>query len=328
MRINTGSGRINRNKQNKPHNIVLELTYGCNRRCPLCFKQVRDLPPGEYHFMSISTAITIAEQLKPFQPLRLQFDSRGEPFLNPNWKKIIQIFRKKLPTSQIHVISNGDLVDHELAKTYFRIGGNILSLDCYTGTFNERKQYYKTCNEYTVHIDQKDGFQPYKRNNPKTTKELILIPDNFEKNRKGLRQWNNLAGNIDFQIGKDYDMTPLEKPLLKPCTLPFKDLIIRYNGDIRLCFLDGENNKTPYGNIYRINLQDYWYNDKRLNTIRTLLYNKLRIMYPCNQCNYGVGGVFSFIPKYKKMTDKQIQQLYNKHTNIQTIKQRKTINNH
>ena len=291
---------IKKNKQNKPYNAVIELTYGCNRRCRLCFTQVRHLIRGEYYFMSIGTAKKIADKLKVFDPMRLQFDYRGEPLLNPQWRKIISLFRKTMPKSQIHLITNGDFLDMDIAKQFFKIGGNILSVDCYDGCFDERVEYYKSNKIFRVHIDGETDFNPYERHNPKTTHEMLLIPDNFAENKKGLRSWNNLAGNIDFKSAR-YE--PLEKPLEKPCILPFKDLVIRYNGDIRLCYLDGENNPSIFGNIKNIDIEEFWYNNLRLNLIRTLLYNKLRVHPPCNQCDYGVGGVFSFIPKYKTISE-------------------------
>ena len=94
---------------------------------------------------------------------------------------------------------------------------------------------------------------------------------------------------------------------------PIKDLVIRYNGDIRLCYLDVENNPSIFSNINNIDLEEFWYNNPRLNLIRTLLYNKLRVHPPCNQCDYGVGGVFSFIPKYKtisKLNKRKIKDKY------------------
>ena len=301
------------NKQNKPQNAVIELTFGCNRRCKLCFRQVRHLKRGEYYFMNLSTAKKIADSLKVFDPMRLQFDYRGEPLLNPHWKKIIRLFRKKLPNSQIHLITNGDFLDMNIAKQFFKIGGNILSVDCYDGTFKDRVNYYISNDTFTVHIDGKDDFQPYARHNPNTTREMVLIPDNFHTNKKGLRQWNNLAGNLDYKSAEKLGMKPLEKPLFKPCILPFKDLAIRYNGDIRLCCLDGENNNSIFGNIHNIDIEDFWYNNKRLNLIRTLLYNKLRIHSPCNRCDYGVGGVFSFIPKYKRIPEPKLDELKQKY---------------
>ena len=301
------------NKQNKPQNAVIELTYGCNRRCKLCFRQVRHLKRGEYYFMNLGTAKKIADSLKVFDPMRLQFDYRGEPLLNPQWKKIISLFRKTLPKSQIHLITNGDLLDMETAKQFFKIGGNILSVDCYDGSFEERVNYYKSNNVFNVRIDGETDFNPYRRNNPKTTREMVLIPDNFAENKKGLRQWNNLAGNLDYKSASKLGYEPLEKPLFKPCILPFKDLVIRYNGDIRLCCLDGENNASIFGNIHNIDVEEFWYNNSKLNLIRTLLYNKLRIHPPCNKCDYGVGGVFSFIPKYKTIPQEKVEKLKEKY---------------
>lgn len=136
--------------------------------------------------MTLSTAKKIADSLKVFDPMRLQFDYRGEPLLNPNWRKIIGLFRKTLPNSQIHLITNGDFLDMNTAKQFFRAGGNILSVDCYDGTFEERVNYYKSNEVFKAHIDGEDDFQPYKRHNPKTTHEMVLIPDNFAENKKGI----------------------------------------------------------------------------------------------------------------------------------------------
>lgn len=41
-------------------------------------------------------------------------------------------------------------------------------------------------------------------------------------------------------------------------------------------------------NIHNIDLEEFWYNNPRLNLIRTLPNNKLIVHLPCNQCDYGV----------------------------------------
>lgn len=305
---------IRHKKQHKPYSVTLEMTYGCNRRCILCFRQVRTLKRNELYFMNLETAQLIAKKLKPFDPLRLQFDYRGEPFLNPKWDKIIKIFRKTLPNSPIHVMSNGDNVNHKIAKKFFAVGGNILSLDCYDGTFDSRKDYYKSNKFYSVYIDGETKFSAYTRQDPKTTRVLLLIRDNFEENRRGTREWNNLAGNIDFNKGETLGIKPLTKPLEKQCVMPFNNLAIRYNGDIRLCCLDGANNTSPYGNIKNTDLEHFWYNNKKLNTIRTLLSNKLRVKYPCNQCDYFGGGRFGFLPKYPTLSDEKVEEIKSKYS--------------
>ena len=295
-------------EQHKPYNAILELTFGCNRRCILCYKQLRDLKKGEFKFMSLETAKRIAEGLAPFDPIRIEFALKGEPLCNPHWDKIIQILRANLPQSQITMDTNGDFLTINNVKKFFKSGGNILSVDCYGNTLDERKELYK---QFNLHIDGVyDGFDVFKRNNPKTTHEIVLVPDNFKNKQSLTRKLCNMAGSIDFEKGKLYGMYPLEKPLFKHCTKPFREISFLYNGDIKICCSDGNKDSKVYGNVYRTDIVDFWYNNKELNLIRTLLYNKLRIIYPCNKCDYYGGGRVGFLPKYKTIPPKKIEELW------------------
>ncbi|MER2089023.1 MAG: hypothetical protein ABS920_04735, partial [Sporosarcina sp.] len=72
-----------------------------------------------------------------------------------------------------------------------------------------------------------------------------------------------------------------------------------------------------YGNVFRTNIVDFWYNNKDLNLIRTLLYNKLRIVYPCNKCDYYGGGRVGFLPKYKTIPQEKVEKLKEKYADYQ-----------
>ena len=52
------------NSLNKPWSSQIELTYGCDNRCPMCYKQILEKPINEYDFMSLSTAKAISSKMK------------------------------------------------------------------------------------------------------------------------------------------------------------------------------------------------------------------------------------------------------------------------
>lgn len=260
--------------------------------------------------MSLETAEKIGERLAPFDPMRLEMAFRGEPLCNPNWLKILKIFRKHLPGTQITMYTNGDYLSVENVKKFFDNGGNVLSVDCYDDTLEKRIKLYK---DFSVNIDGESDFDLFCRNNPKTTQEIVLIPDNF-RIKKGLnRQLCNLAGNIDFKKGIAYNIRPLKKPLIKHCVKPFREIAILYNGDIKLCCLDGSETTKIYGNVYTTDLEDFWYNNKALNIARTMLYNKLRVTPPCNVCDFFGGGRFGFLPKYKTIPEDTVKKIKEKY---------------
>ena len=59
---------------------------------------------------------------------------------NSNFSKLIDEAVKKGLTPYGSALN---FMNNEVAKQFFKIGGNILSVDCYDATFNERVNYYK-----------------------------------------------------------------------------------------------------------------------------------------------------------------------------------------
>lgn len=137
-----------------PWSIQIELTFGCNRKCKFCFKQV--LNNSKRKFMSIKTTQKVAMELKVFDPTILKFAMRGEPLLNKNWLDIIGIFHENMPKSKILVTTNGDALTVDKIKNFYDVGGNILLVDCYNGTLEERTNL--KCSNQSTHQKKKIEF--------------------------------------------------------------------------------------------------------------------------------------------------------------------------
>ncbi len=302
--------KITNNSLKRPWSTQMEMTFGCDNRCPMCYHQVLDKPIGEYQFMTPKTAKEIATKMNNagWNGIRIEFAMRGEPTLNPNFTKNIKIFHKYLDKSSITASTNGNKLTPELVKEYYKAGGNVLVVDCYDGNLPEREKYYKQ-HGFTVTNYYEDDFNPYARN-PKA--KVITLMDDVKTNskKKRTRILHNMAGNVDWSRVKYYGLKPLEKPIERKCVKPFREIIFLYDGTIPLCCQDGDI-KTHLGNIYHINdLNHFWQKNTRLNMSRLLLYNKRRDkLTPCNECD-SIGGMrIGLLPKMKILTPQQIEKI-------------------
>jgi len=202
---------------------------------------------------------------------------RGEPLLNPNFLEIVKILREHLPRSKIITTTNGDRLTPELAREYFKIGGNILLIDCY-----DKKiiKYYQLYSELNPQIVDEPGNKPY---TPKTRTKTYLIR-NITQTNTPTRKLSNLAGNMTKKAQQKYKQE-IQTPLKQICTRPHGELIIFYNGKIGLCCHDG-NMKQTLWDIQKGKLKQYWNQNQKLNKIRTELKNGNRTNPLCKQCNY------------------------------------------
>ena len=300
---------VSNNSLNRPWSTQMEMTFGCDNKCPFCYKQVLHKPKGEYDFMTPDTAYEISSKMKKagWDGIRLEFAMRGEPFLNPYLYKNINIFRKNLPSSQILVTTNGNHLNPEKVVKFFKAGGNILLVDCYKNDIEKRKKIYK---DFTVYDYYDDDFNPYHRHNPKTTHAICLMENIALKNNEmKTRVLLNMGGNVDYKKIKRFGVTPIEAPYEKKCVKPFREIIFMWDGTIPLCCEDADR-QYVLGNIFKIDdLSIFWQKNKKLNLCRLLLFNKNRYNAPCKNCDFTGGMRIGFIPKMKILSKDEIKKV-------------------
>lgn len=293
----------------RPWSTQIEMTFGCDNRCPFCYKQVLNKPREEYEFLTPKTAkeISIKMNKSGWDGLRIEFALRGEPLLDPYFFKNINIFHKYLPNSQILVTTNGNNLTPKKAIKFFKAGGNILVVDCYKNDLNKRKKIY---NNFKVYDYYEDDFNPWERHDPKNTHVIVLL-DNLAKrnNEKKTRVILNAGGNVDFNKTKKFGIFPLKEPIKYKCSKPFREIIFLYDGTIPLCCEDS-NEDCKLGNIYHIpDLDVFWRKNKKLNVVRLLLFNKIRYNVPCRNCDFKGTSRIGLLPKMKYLSEEEIKNI-------------------
>lgn len=298
---------ISNNSLKRPWNTQIELTFGCDNRCPMCYKQVLDKPKDSFEFMKLSTARVISGKMRDagWNGIRLEFAMRGEPLLNPYFFRIIKVFREAMPDSQIMVTTNGNHLTPDKVKQYFRAGGNIFLVDCYHNDLEERKVLFK---DFRVVDYYDDDFNPYYRNDVKRTHVVCLVDSIVKRTGESkTRVLMNMGGNVDFKRVKHFGLTPLSEPYCKKCVKPFREIIFMFDGSIPLCCEDA-GQEYVLGSIHGIgDLGKFWRYNRKLNIARALLFNKVRNNRPCRFCDFKGGMRIGLIPPMKVLSKEQVE---------------------
>jgi hypothetical protein len=285
----------------KPNNIQIELVRGCNLACDFC--AIHCLPK-EKSYMDLNLLLQISKKIQKFEPFRIELAMRGEPLLHPEFIKCVNILNHYNRTSQITVITNGIKLTPEIAIEFFQNGGNIIAIDCYNNTYDLYKKRFEGLPVYDFYQDK---LNPWYRHN-KNLNAIILMDDIGKKTGDTLnRIISNQAGNVDFDKVKKYGLKPMEKPLIKKCASPFRELVVLSNGNIPLCCKDWKETLI-LGNVKTIpDLDVFWNTNPQLIKHRLMLYNKFREFLPCRNCDYTGGARLGLLPKQKILSEQELK---------------------
>jgi MoaA/NifB/PqqE/SkfB family radical SAM enzyme len=275
------NGESNMEKQEPPFAVQLETTEGCNLYCGFC--GIRGIRSGhsDYKFMTLKTARRIAKQIRKFGwRSRLEFAMHGEPTINPLFIEIVKTFRKEV-SNQIMVTTNGIWISRLTKKRIndlFNAGVNIIAVDDYRHNEASKKirLRYKNIHDYP----REKNFSPHNIY-PKDATEVIFVEDISTAQKGTHSMLNNHCGCAS---------KPLTIPMKTRCAKPFRELSIRWDGNIAICCNDWRG-IYKCGNIFDGTIEDLW-NNIFFRAARKMLYNNNRNFLPCSLCNavsYRVG---------------------------------------
>lgn len=270
-------------------------------RCGFC--GIRSIPEEIKH-MTVNTAIQTAKAISVFDPVRIEIGIRGEPTLNPDIFKIVAVLRKYNPQSYILVATNGVKLTADWVKNYFSAGGNVVFVDTYGKTYNK---LFSKLREFNPVDYYEDDFNPYHKH-PPGIKKVVLVRDISEMDGvKRTRIVFNLAGNVNWEIAKEYGLEPLKEPVNKRCTYPFRQIDVGWDGGIQICCVDWRQETTIWHVKYG-QLKEYWRNNHYLNMARYLLFHKNRDFAICRRCDFYGGhrhGLIRDMGEYNEETANQ-----------------------
>lgn len=279
-------------RQEPPFAVQVEFSEGCNLYCDFCGLQgIREKKVKNFRFMKSNTARRISSQMSKYGwNSRVEFAMHGEPTMNPRFIDMVKIFRRGLPDNQLMMTSNGGGIIRapvKILNELFDAGLNVFAFDNYQ-TVNIGKKIIADLDEAMdrdfkvfYYPDVDPDASPHKRWS-KDERVFICVQDISQADKGTHSVLNNHCGA---------GAPPLEEPLQARCAKPFRELSIRWDGNVAICCNDWRG-VYKIGNIYEMTLEEIWLSE-RMDAARRFLYHGERGgLSPCDVCDaksYRVG---------------------------------------
>lgn len=224
--------------------IDINVIDVCNRTCLFCPRSVGY--PNIDGKLKNHASTTINRRLKQINYNKtIIFSGMGEPLLHKDLEKHIQKIIKGLSLKEVIVITNGDYLTPERAKSLKDAGVTGLRISMYD---EDLTSYFSKF---------LDGFD-------------IVYKHMYKK-------YDGLVNRVEI-----YE-SPQDLSVQQPCYYPFYHLVINYDGKVYLCVNDW-NYTISYGSIIEKSIEQVW-NSPIAQQYRNDLIQGKRSCYPCKGCS-------------------------------------------
>ena len=293
-----------------PWTIMIEPTNVCNFKCTFCPTGDKELlkkvnrPIGH---MSLKLFKKIVDDIVMFnqkvKSLRLFKD--GESFLNRDLIDMIKYAKEKNIAEEVYIISNGSLIDEELAKRIVESGLDKIRISIEHVTNEKYKEITQTYGKYDQIVKNIRFLYEYKMKSKSNLMiDIKIISSLLKKNElqklhqdfknisdiiteESLMGWSNSLEK-DFTLGMDTNVgisgsTKLRN--INVCPEPFKGLSINFNGDVSVCCVDWSH-KTIVGNANYNTIKEIWTGEELRKFRLTHLLGNRKEIEACANCHY------------------------------------------
>lgn len=275
-------------RQDPPFAVQIELTEGCNLYCDFCGLQgIRGPKDKTFKFLTIERADVIAKRIADAGwHARIEFAMHGEPTMNPDAAVIVARFRAHLPKNQLMMTSNGGgIVGNPIDRLteLFDAGLNVFAFDHYEYVKIGDKIMRQLTRDLPFNVHrypaQLDA-SPHRRWS-RDARVFIDIKDISQSEDGTHASLNNHCGA---------GAPPNDRGTGKRCAKPFRELSIRWNGDVAICCNDWRG-VYKCGNALDESIESLW-QGPAFTAARKFLYRGMREFAPCKGCDalsYRVG---------------------------------------
>jgi GTP 3',8-cyclase len=225
--------------------VNIETYAFCNRNCYFCFNHDR-FPKRKQGIMHEALFQSVIDRLA-----ELNFKGRlspyfyGEPLLDRRLLELIEYAKRKLPKCNIHISTNGDMLDEELFKKLVGKGADIFYITDYNDAGSPHLKMLAA--KYPVHIK----LRSYKS-----------------------ASFDDRGGEI-FKKYRTFNV---------PCLRPSSQLVINWKGDVLLCCQDFYG-KYCMGNVSNQDLLEIWRGKKFAAIREKLRHGARATIPICKHCD-------------------------------------------
>ena len=245
-----------------PAEVEISESGTCNRTCSFCPRSA----PGfedKKEFLKTELFEKLCKELSGvLYSGTIRFSGFVEPLLDKNIFNLISIARKYLKTSNIEMVTNGDVLNVSRLKKLIESGLNTLLISVYDGKA-AAAAFQEMCEEANL---QEHQYVIRHRYLPSEQDFGITM-----SNRAGMMK------------NAGYKIDPLQKSLTDPCYYPHYTFFMDYNGDVLMCPHDWGKKKI-LGNLNNEDFMTIWTTSVAI-TARKNLNNGNRNFSPCNVCD-------------------------------------------
>src|SRR3989344_3469097 len=244
-----------------PRYIEIETSTYCNRSCSWC-------PNGSYERNNSQRPISptlftkIIEELKKVDySNRIALHNYNEPLFDPKLFQHIKQIRNLLPSSELLILTNGDILNEQKCRELEASGVALLRITLYDAINSDNPRniltkHIKRCNLKDCLDDISDEFGTKLRTQLGDMSIIYYIPD--------LTRFTSRGG-----IMQDLGDMPKDAAL---CGLPFSSCAIDYEGNLKICceiYPENEVHRRTgiVGNLNEHSFLELWFSEE---------YNQLR----------------------------------------------------
>lgn len=221
-------------RQPPPYAVQVELVEGCSLRCAFCGIQGIRAGVGTYRCMTVETAALVAGRLAVaveaygWNP-RLEFAMHGEPTMHPDWVGMLGLFRAAMPRQPLLLTTNGTGLlrppgpDHWLDRALAH--ANVVAIDAYEAYRVHERIAARSSRAIPWYPDD-PRLNPHRRRKP-GERDVLFIRD------ISLAQRDGTHSKLFNHAGCAFPPSPAMAG--KRCAKPFRELAVRWDGNVALC---------------------------------------------------------------------------------------------
>lgn len=286
-----------------PMSVFIFPTTYCNFRCKYCGHSLgTEEMKRQYGFkpemMSLDTLALILKQLKRFPDKikKISLTGHGEPMMNPNIIKMVEMVKAASVAERIEMISNGSLLSKSMADGLIDAGLDCLRISIQGITTQKYKEMCESSTTFEQILSNISYFYRQKKATELFIKVLDVALEGKEEEKKFYDIFSSITDRMFIErccpvydgvaftehIGTTTDRYGRIHTHREVCPLPFFMLGIFPNGDVEPC--DTIYKPVLLGNVHTCTLYEMWGSDK-LKEFQMMQLKKERSCNPkCRVC--------------------------------------------
>lgn len=264
-----------------PPRLQIETTNACNAACHMCPILEMERPKG---FMSDETWSKIVAELADQPPLRrVILHVMGEPLLHPSFTTFVKVLREEAPHQPVEFSTNGSLLTEKAVQAFIEAGVEQInfSLDAMSPETHAKIRKGLNFQKVIANLEMLiKTMAASGKAKPKILIQLIKMDINKDEWEEFSTRWTKFAAKhrfLEVYIKEQWSwgghldsgqarMEEAKAFLSLPCSFPFDQLDVYWDGRVGFCCLD-EDVDLKVGDLADSTLEQIWHSSE-LEAIR------------------------------------------------------------